>query len=124
MRTRILIAGKRAHSRSALRIFLESGHGLEVVGEAADSEELLAEVSRKHPNLLLLEWGLAGQPAKQLLRALRSLNSRLTVIVLGGRPELEQAALTAGAEAFFNLADPPKRLLALVQAVEADTRSE
>jgi CheY-like chemotaxis protein len=42
------------------------------------------------------------------------------VIVLSGRPEVRQAALAAGAEAFVSKADAPQQLLAalrrLVQA--------
>jgi DNA-binding NarL/FixJ family response regulator len=118
MTMRILIAARQASSRSALRLFLHEGHGLEVVGEAADSEELLAEVQSKHPSVLLLEWGLPGQSTTDLLPALRLLNSRLTVIILSGRPELEQVVRTAGADAFFNLGDPPRRFLAALRAIQ------
>jgi len=90
---------------------------LQVVGEAADSEELLTEVQSKHPNVVLLDWELPGQPTMDLLPTLRSLNSRLFVIVLSGRPELEEAARAAGADLFFSLGDPPRRLLAALQAI-------
>jgi DNA-binding NarL/FixJ family response regulator len=99
-------------------MFLEEGHGFQVVGEAADSEELLAEVESKHPDVVLLEWELPGQPAVDLLPRLRSLNSRLCVIVLSGRPDLEEEARATGADFFVSLGDPPKRLLATLQALQ------
>lgn len=118
MTLRILIAGGRSLNRSALRFLLQKASGFEVVGEAADSEELLAEVQAKYPNVVLLEWELPGQPGLALLPGLRARNSRPMVIVLSGRPELEQAVRDAGAHAFFNLGEPPKRLLATLQAIQ------
>ena len=118
MNLRILIAGGRSLNRSALRLFLQEACGLAVVGEAADSEELLMELQAKHPDVVLLEWELPGQPGLELLPALRDCNSRPVVIVLSGRPELEQAVRDAGAHDFFNLGEPPKRLLATLQAIQ------
>ena len=124
MMMRIVIAGGQAPSRSALRLFLHNGYDLEVVGEAADSEELLAEVQSKDPNVVLLEWKLPGEPTVALLPVIRDLNSRLVVIVLSGRPELEQSVLGAGADGFFNLGDPPIRLLATLQSIQRGVRPE
>jgi DNA-binding NarL/FixJ family response regulator len=103
-----------------LRLLLHEGRGFQVVGEAADSEELLAEVRGKHPNVVLLEWELPGQSSIDLLPTLKSLNSRLCVIVFSGRPELEEAARAAGADLFFSLGEPPKRLLAALQAFDGE----
>jgi DNA-binding NarL/FixJ family response regulator len=124
MTLRILIAGGRSLTRSALRLLLQEAKGFEVVGEAADSEELLAEVQAKHPGVVLLEWELPGQPGLELLPALRGRNSRPVVMVLSGRPELERVVRDAGAHAFFNLGEPPKRLLATLQAVQENATQE
>jgi DNA-binding NarL/FixJ family response regulator len=124
MNLRILIAGSRSLTRSALRLLLQETKGFEVVGEAADSEELLAQIQAKHPNVVLLEWELPGQPGLELLPALLGLNSRPVLIVLSGRPELEQAVRDAGAHAFFNLGEPPKRLLATLQAIQEGATPE
>ncbi len=91
---------------------------LEVVGEAADSAELLAQLAAQQPNVVLLEWDLPGQPTEDLLPAVRGLDHRLEVIILSGRPELEPRARAAGADAFVSLCDPPQRLLAALQAIE------
>jgi DNA-binding NarL/FixJ family response regulator len=124
MNLRILIAGSRALTRSALRLLLQEARGFEVVGEAADSEELLAQVQTRHPNVVLLEWGLPGQPALELLPALRGRDGRPAVIVLSARPELEQKVREAGAHALFNLGEPPRRLLATLQAIQEDATLE
>jgi DNA-binding NarL/FixJ family response regulator len=124
MRLRILIASGRSLTRSALSFLLQEASGFEVVGEAADSEELLAQVQTRHPSVVLLEWGLSGQPGVDLLPALRDQNSRSVVIVLSGRPELEQEVRDAGAHAFFNLGEPPRRLLAALRAIQEGTALE
>lgn len=117
MKMRILIAGKEPLRRSALRFLLKKARNFEVVGEAADGDELLAEVETKHPDVVLLEWQLPGQPVKDLLAALRAIDSQLTVIVLSGRPELEQIVRATGAAAFFSLGDPPTCFLATLQSL-------
>lgn len=121
MKMRILVTGSQAPTRSALRLFLQEGRGWQVVGEAADSEELLAEIRSKHPNVVLLEWELPGQSTLDLLPTLQALNSNIAVIVLSGRPELAQAARAAGAAALLSLGEPPKRLLATLQAIQEGT---
>ena len=52
--------------------------------------------------------------AVDLLPALRQACPALSVIVLSGRPEAEDAALAAGADAFISKADPPEQLLAAI----------
>jgi DNA-binding NarL/FixJ family response regulator len=121
---RILVTGAQRPTRSALRLFLQEGRGWRVVGEAPDSDDLLAEVRAKQPNVVLLEWDLPGQPTMDLLDTLRDLNSQITVIVFNGRPEREQAIRAAGADAVIYLGDPPKRLLATLQAIQEDARPE
>jgi DNA-binding NarL/FixJ family response regulator len=118
MGMRILIAGGKAPTRSALRLFLQEGHGWQVVGEAADSDELLAGVEGNHPSVVLLEWELPGKPATDLLPVLRGVNSGLIVVALSGRPELKVSALAAGADHFLSLGDSPRRLLAVLQAIQ------
>ena len=62
-----------------------------------------------------------GQAGLELLPALRSHNGRPVVIVLSGRPELEPAVRDAGAHAFFNLGEPPRRLLSALRAIQEGT---
>jgi DNA-binding NarL/FixJ family response regulator len=124
MTLRILIAGGRSLTRSALRLLLQEASGFEVVGEAADSEELLAQVQSRHPSVVLLEWELPGMPGLELLPVLLGRNGRPVVIVLSGRPELEQTVRAAGAHAFFNLGEPPRRLLAALRAIQEDAPLE
>jgi DNA-binding NarL/FixJ family response regulator len=129
---RILVADDQPKVRSALRLLLEQEPGLSVVGEAAETESLLAQAEATCPDLVLLDWELPSLQATdpstpptgseagsghRLLSALRALCPHLLVIALSGRPEARQAALAAGADAFVSKGDPPERLLTTLRAV-------
>jgi two-component system capsular synthesis response regulator RcsB len=111
---RILLADNRSKVRFALRALLEQRRELEIVGEAVDAENLLAQAEATHPDLVLFDWGLPGRAAIDLLPALRQACPALSVIVLSGRTEAEDTALSAGADAFVSKADPPEHLLAAI----------
>ena len=111
---RILLADPRAKVRFALRILLERQTGFEVVGEAASTDELLVCTATYCPDLVLLDWTMAGAVVGDLLPALRGNCPGLEVIVLSGLPEARQAALAAGADAFVSKGNPPEHLLAAI----------
>jgi DNA-binding NarL/FixJ family response regulator len=108
---RILVADNQPKVRRALRVLLEHQPGLEVVGEAVDGEELLAQLESTSPDLVLLHWRLRGWSAADSLSGLREAYPALAVIVLSGHPEVNEASLAAGADAFVSKADPPELLL-------------
>lgn len=119
---RILLADDQARVRSALRLLLEQEPGLCVVGEAAETEEILAQIQATRPDLMLLDWELPGlalassiRSGKQLLSVLHGHCPDLRVIALSGQLEARQAALAAGADAFVSKGDPPERLLATLR---------
>ena len=112
---RVLLADDQSKVRSALRLLLEQEPGMSVVGEAAEAEDLLAQVRAVHPDLVLLDWELPGlQAANPVLPTLRALCPHLSVIALSGRPGARRAALAAGADAFVSKGDPPEQLMAAV----------
>jgi DNA-binding NarL/FixJ family response regulator len=108
---RILIADDQAKVRFALRVLLERKPHLKIVGEAANAQDLLAQVKTVHPDLVLLAWELPG-PAKDYLPPnLKKACPGLVVIALSGRPEAQGAALDAGVDAFVSKGDPPEQLM-------------
>jgi DNA-binding NarL/FixJ family response regulator len=111
----LVIAAQQAATRSALRMLLREEADLDVVGEAASSEALVAQVETLLPDIVVLDWRLPGQPLADLIPILHGRNQRPGVIVLSGRPEIEQKIRAAGADAFFHMGDPPQRLLAVLR---------
>jgi DNA-binding NarL/FixJ family response regulator len=114
---RIVIADRQARIRFALAVLLGQQQGLAVVGEVADADSLLHKTRELQPDLVLLHWRLPGCDMAGLLPALRAICPDLHVVVLSARPEMRQAALEAGADAFVSKIDPPERLLAVVRCV-------
>jgi two-component system, NarL family, nitrate/nitrite response regulator NarL len=111
---RIMLVDSQSKVRFALRVLLERQPGFEVVGEAANVEELLAQAEGPCPDLVLLDWNVAGAVAGGLLPMLRRDCPGMRVIVLSGRPEARQAALAAGADGFVSKGHPPEHLLAAI----------
>lgn len=111
----IFLADAQPKVRFGLRVLLERRSGLEVLGEAANADDLLDQVAGSCPDLVLLSWELPGRDGGDLVSALRKVCPSLRVIAISGRPEARQAALSAGADAFVSKADPPEQLLATLE---------
>jgi DNA-binding NarL/FixJ family response regulator len=87
---------------------------LAVVGEADDADELLALAAGVAPDIVLIDWDLAGA-TDGLISRLLGVCGCVRVVVLSGRPEARQAAMKAGADVFVSKTDPPECLLKAVE---------
>ncbi len=113
---RVVIADDQPRIRSALRLVVEQDAALDLVGEAADATALLRKLTMTAPpDLVLLDWELPGLSGRQLLRLLRFERPEIRVLVLSGRPEAEEAARAAGADAFVGKGDSTSHLLQVLQ---------
>ncbi len=108
---RILVADQDARVRRALQTLLCQESAAFQIYESADLMGLARQVRRVRPRLVLLDWELPGRPAAAFLFALHRLDYQPRVIILSTRPEAEEAALDAGADAFVSKSDPPQVLL-------------
>ena len=113
----ILIGDAQPRVRFGLRILLEQQPDWRVTGETGDAQALLDEVRCGCPDLVLVDWELPGMPAQELLTAIRQACPRLWVVFMSGKDELRQMALRAGADVFAYKADPPEKLLGLMQGL-------
>jgi DNA-binding NarL/FixJ family response regulator len=86
---------------------------LSVVGEIVDADGLLPRVQESHADWVLLDWGLLGSKATDLLPRLRSMCG----IVVFGKEKARQEALITGIKAFIDDGDPPERWLDVLRAV-------
>ena len=113
----ILIGDVQPRVRFGLRKLLEQQPGWTVMGEAEDSQALLTALACGCPDLVLLDWELPGMPAQDLLYEIRQACPHLLIIFMSGNVELRQEALHAGADVFVYKADPPEKLLGLIQGL-------
>ncbi len=121
MSVRVLVADDQALVRAGFRKILEGDTEIEVVGEAADGEEVI-ELSRKlDPDVVLMDIRmprLDGIAATRALRADTSGRPRVLVLTTFALEEYVYDALRAGASGFLVKDAPPDRLLAAVHVVD------
>jgi DNA-binding NarL/FixJ family response regulator len=118
----VVLAMRHAQARLALELALSVEPGVTVVGEASETEGMLALARTARPDLVLLEWGLPGRPASHVLAEAQMLAQPLHFLVLGSDQNLKQPALQAGACAFVLVGDPPELLLAAVRQARVSMR--
>jgi DNA-binding NarL/FixJ family response regulator len=111
---RFLLADGGTSTRFALRALLEQQPGWQVVGEVSSGDQLISEIGSVEPNVLLIEWNLAGERGEEMIPAVKERYPDLTMIVLSGRPELKGKACSAGADAFVSKTEPPEKLLEVI----------
>ena len=112
---RILIADDQERVRFALRVLLAQQPGLQVVGEAASGEALLAQAGAIVADLALVDWELPRLAEAGGLPALHRSAPALQIVVLSSRPGVRQAALAMGGAAFVSKGEPPERLLTVIR---------
>jgi DNA-binding NarL/FixJ family response regulator len=94
---------------------------MEVVGEAADWATTLANAPATHLDMLLVDWDLL--PVDLGVQALAELRlacpSAIVVVLISHLDARQQAALSAGADAFISKGESPERLAERLRAVAA-----
>jgi DNA-binding NarL/FixJ family response regulator len=113
---RITLADERSKVRFALRALLQRQADLEVVGEAANAQELIALVEHDCTDLILIDCELPGRELPDLLHMVRGMCPDAMIIALSGRVDARPAAQKAGADAFVSKGDPPDRLLSAIHS--------
>jgi DNA-binding NarL/FixJ family response regulator len=79
---RVLIADDHAVVRDGLRAFLQLQDGIEIVGEAADGEEAVAEAEALQPDVVLMDLVMPRRDGVEAMRELRRRAPATRVIVL------------------------------------------
>ena len=121
---RVIVAGRHADMRAALRLLVTRNLGMNVVGEAANGGDLWVRLGEVGADLLMLEWGLLGAEVAAAMARLRAEFPGLRVMVLSGRPEVRREALAAGADAFLSTGDSPERIVMALRASGCASREE
>jgi len=108
--TRVYIANANADERSALHLLLQDMQ-MEIAGEAADWETTLAQAPVSHTDMLLVDWALIPGVSTTALEELRrACPAALVIILISQLGARQQAALSAGADAFISKDEAPDRV--------------
>jgi DNA-binding NarL/FixJ family response regulator len=117
--TRIYIADAIAEERSALRLLLLDLK-MDVVGEGADWSTTLAQAPFSRTDMLLVDWGLLPRSPSAALDELRkACPAALVIVLISHMDARQQAALSAGADAFISKGETPGRVAERLRAVAA-----
>jgi DNA-binding NarL/FixJ family response regulator len=100
---RILIVENHALLRAGLRALLSANPSFEVVGEAANGHDALAETRIHAPDLVLMDISMPGMTGIEAIIDIkrRSPATRVIVITMHKEEEYIHASLRAGAEGYL-----------------------
>ena len=122
--TRVYVADALTEERSALRLMLLDLN-MEVVGEAADWATALAQAPTRLTDMLLIDWELlpSTSPTLALNQLRRACPAALVIILISHLDARQQAALSAGADAFISKGETPERVAERLRVAAAGIRA-
>ena len=120
-RISVLVVDDHAVVRQGLRTFLDLQDDIEVVGEAGDGAEAVAEAERLAPDIILMDLAMPGTDGVEAIRALRERVPDARAIALTSFSDDERVfgAVRAGAAGYLLKDADPAELLAGIRAVAA-----
>jgi DNA-binding NarL/FixJ family response regulator len=108
--TRVFLADAKLEERSALRLLLLDLN-MEVADEAADWATTLAQAPVSRADMLLVDWNLLpSEPSAALEKLRKACPAALVIILISHLDARQQAALSAGADAFISKGETPERV--------------
>jgi two-component system, NarL family, response regulator LiaR len=118
---RVLLVDDHAVVREGLRAFLELQAGIEVVGEAQDGEEAVAQATRLAPDVILMDLVMPKLDGVGAMRRLRESVPAARVVVLTSFLEDERLlpAIQAGAAGYLLKNTEPAELARALRAAHA-----
>jgi DNA-binding NarL/FixJ family response regulator len=125
---KILIVDQRQPVREALRFYINFFHPDWIINEADTLTELLTQVENECVDTILIDWELNPQNEvsnplphvswKNIIAAIRRYCPILNIIVMSCNPEVQQDALSAGADRFLNKIASPDILSVILAELE------
>ena len=118
---RLLLVDDHPLVRDGLRARLGAVPGFEVVGEAGDAAEALAQLAAGRPQIVLMDVGMKHTSGIELAALLLEREPGLRVLMLSmyDNPEYVQRALQAGARGYVLKDAPASEIVAAIEAVAA-----
>ena len=116
--TKILIVDDSSFARNRLKVIFErAGH--EVVGGAKSGEQALNMFKEMHPDVVTLDYLMAGKNGAEVLNDIIQIDPKARVIMVSGSGDhtLENKLLSAGAMLFVEKFKNQNRFLEAVDQV-------
>jgi DNA-binding NarL/FixJ family response regulator len=120
---RVYLADANPDERLVFRLILQDLE-MQVVGEAADWPTVLAQAPATNPDMLMVDWGLvAGGSGADLGELRMACPVALVIVLISYLGAREQAALSAGADAFISKGETSDRVVERLRDAVTSIRS-
>ncbi len=121
MSIRVLVADDQSMVRAGFRMLLAREEDIDVVAEARDGEEAIAQARRYGPHVVLMDIRMPGMDGLEATRRILAADpdARILILTTFDLEEYVYEALTAGASGFVLKDDPPEQLIAAIRTVAA-----
>ncbi len=116
---RVLIADEQSLFREAVRVVLEGEEDIEVVGEARDGLQAVAEAQRTSPDVAIIDAELPNADGFRATGLMHSMVPTCRVLILSGGEEERSliAAFEAGASGYLTKGSPLSELIQATRAI-------
>ena len=123
-KTRIVIADDHAVVRTGLRLLIETQIDMEVVGEAEDATEALAQVRTLKPDIVLLDITMGGggglKAQEQIAKTVPE--TKVLMLSMHSDPAFVRTAMSAGAAGYVSKKTAHTELLKALRTIRAGKR--
>ena len=119
MTVRVLLVDDQSMVRAGFRLLLADEPDIEVVAEASNGLEAVAQASRFHPDVVMMDIRmpeLGGLEATRRILASDS-TARILILTTFNLDDYVYEALRVGASGFVLKDDPPEQLIAAVRTI-------
>jgi DNA-binding NarL/FixJ family response regulator len=119
MTIRVMVVDDQAMVRAGFRMLLGDEPDIEVVAEASNGSEAVAEAARVHPDVVLMDIRMPELDGLEATRRIVAAHegSRILILTTFDLDEYVYGALRAGASGFVLKDDPPEQLVAAIRTV-------
>lgn len=116
---RLLLAHELALPRAALRSLLESDTGIEIVADVDNADQLQAQQSTQHPDVILMTVSQRAGLGSALIETLRRQDSNAKVLAVSPHDEMSfvRLLMAAGAAGYVCERSPASELRAALREV-------
>src|SRR4051794_37201441 len=121
MTIRVLVADDQSMVRAGFRMLLSHEPDIEVVAEAGNGRDAVAQAARFDPTVVLMDIRMPELDGLEATRRILAADSLARVLILTtfDLDEYVYEALSAGASGFVLKDDPPEQLIAAIRTVAA-----
>ncbi len=121
MTIRVLVVDDQSMVRAGFRLLLADEPDLEVVAEASNGLEAVAQAARLHPNVILMDIRMPELDGLEATRRILAADkgARILILTTFDLDDYVYEALRAGASGFVLKDDPPEQLIAAVRTIAA-----